>query len=435
MVNFGIEHPSEKTLHKANPVQTESLFQLINPLIFLCLAVGFGMVARLDRRFVSAGWLAAAYVCGAFGFCVDYLRPVLTPAIGVLGSQFFYAMTALTFAVGIRLRAGVSGMAGPLFMFGGGSFLLGVAIYWAGADLWTRTLLIHFANGAIFGVGAWGSGARKATRTDKLILALLWFNVAQFVIRPLLVYQVSGAPDTSAEYASSDMLLFFHLATGVCALMTAGLLLADYVGELVRSFRDIAQRDRLTGISNRRGFEFESIKLLKQIRRSGQSLCLIVADIDEFKRVNDVHGHGFGDDVIQAFAQLLAANAGPEAAVARFGGEEFVVAAPADDLEEGARLAELLRQRLDHQVFLNDAVPVKCSASFGVSMLELYEPIKTALLRADSALYLAKAAGRNLVRTQTDLGVQTLKAAHAQMSGGFEDANLTDPAPDSVEDR
>ena len=155
-------------------------------------------------------------------------------------------------------------------------------------------------------------------------------------------------------------------------------------------------RDPLTGVLNRDG--------LAPVFQAGLDLdttpllSLIFIDIDHFKKVNDTYGHNVGDQVLLAFAQTLSANTRTHDLLARWGGEEFVLACPETTLENAANLAEKLRRAIETDDWPKQ---LKITASFGVAQMLPQESPTDFIARADKALYVAKAQGRNCVRTST----------------------------------
>jgi diguanylate cyclase (GGDEF)-like protein len=156
--------------------------------------------------------------------------------------------------------------------------------------------------------------------------------------------------------------------------------------------RELAFRDHLTGLLNRRGLEMDSASELERAQRFGLPLSLLALDVDHFKRVNDEHGHDTGDLVLKALARCLLNNCRELDLVARVGGEEFVILCVQNDLRAAHRLAERIRE----SVAGLQVAGVTLTISIGVTAVEATdETVWDALLRADRLLYQAKHQGRN----------------------------------------
>jgi len=161
-----------------------------------------------------------------------------------------------------------------------------------------------------------------------------------------------------------------------------------------RELERLATFDQLTGLVNRAKLDEVLRAELIRSNRYGNSLGLILVDIDHFKAVNDTHGHQVGDQVLQLFAEQLKNGVRDADVPGRWGGEEFLIICPESDQHGVMTLAQSLRERVQaHEV---EGVGKK-TASFGVTVFEKEDTIETLISRADKALYLAKAAGRDRV--------------------------------------
>jgi len=125
-------------------------------------------------------------------------------------------------------------------------------------------------------------------------------------------------------------------------------------------------------------------------------LCLIMIDIDNFKKINDTFGHAVGDQILKSSSQLLKNKARNTDSVIRWGGEEFLIIVPNSRLKDAAEFAERIRKSIEQHT---DKEVGLITASFGVAELQLDEGTASLLNRADKALYKAKLGGKNCVRS------------------------------------
>ncbi|SDG95331.1 diguanylate cyclase [Propionivibrio dicarboxylicus] len=168
--------------------------------------------------------------------------------------------------------------------------------------------------------------------------------------------------------------------------------------------REEALADELTGLMNRRGFEMTLASCLGDEASEGHGTCLLFADIDHFKRVNDTYGHLMGDKVLRAVAQILRANVKGKDTAARFGGEEFVVLLPDTRIDGALSVAEKIRSTIEGcRIRRTDTQQemAQVTVSFGVASYCPGESAETFLARGDAALYAAKCKGRNCVTLAT----------------------------------
>jgi len=163
----------------------------------------------------------------------------------------------------------------------------------------------------------------------------------------------------------------------------------------------LAQTDPLTDALNRRALTDRLNAELERARRYDSMVTLLMIDIDHFKRINDTYGHLVGDDVLMALASLLQHEVRSVDLVARYGGEEFVIVLP-ETREDGAvSFAERIRERIEmHPFSVDDGPTLQVTASIGVATFPAprVATVEDLFMRADQALYRAKAEGRNRVR-------------------------------------
>jgi diguanylate cyclase (GGDEF)-like protein len=160
-----------------------------------------------------------------------------------------------------------------------------------------------------------------------------------------------------------------------------------------------ASRDGLTRIYNRQSLDERLLEELSRGKRYGQSLSLLMLDLDHFKHVNDRYGHDAGDEVLRETAQVLQESLRSTDMAARYGGEEFVVVLPHTSEGQAWKLAERIRRRIGAKRYRFNGTPFNVTASIGVASLQAkaLDRGDDLLKRADRALYQAKTDGRNMV--------------------------------------
>jgi diguanylate cyclase len=174
--------------------------------------------------------------------------------------------------------------------------------------------------------------------------------------------------------------------------------------ELEKSQKE-AQTDILTGLANRRGlekvFELERIRA----RQNMAPFCVVLMDIDHFKKVNDSHGHLVGDSMLKGISKILTQHLRKNDVAARFGGEEFLIVLPETDIDGACAVAKKIQKALackEWKVKESGKRIGTVTVSMGVARYAMNEPQEDLIKRADKALYKAKRNGRNQVVIQAD---------------------------------
>lgn len=195
--------------------------------------------------------------------------------------------------------------------------------------------------------------------------------------------------------------LIMYVAIVVLAL---GLIvLAGLVSRMVHArkraqqLRLAARTDPLTGLPNRRDLIEHIDAAIERNRRTGEPFCLVMADVDFFKSVNDRYGHDVGDSVLVEMAERIHAALRKQDQLARWGGEEFLVLVPDSDLAVGCELAEQLSTVATELAFLAAGEPITLSLSIGVAQFRPGSDREACLKQADQALLAAKRSGRNRI--------------------------------------
>jgi diguanylate cyclase (GGDEF)-like protein len=166
----------------------------------------------------------------------------------------------------------------------------------------------------------------------------------------------------------------------------------------VTKLKDEARRDSKTGLANARRFQEALDEEVRQARRSGRPLSLLMCDLDYLRDINNTHGHVVGDEVLQGIGEVLRTAVRSSDVAARFGGEEFCILLPSTGLERAESLAERVREAVAARAYGGNGV--HATMSVGVASFPQHARDGVSLVTAaDEAVYAAKAAGRNTVRT------------------------------------
>ena len=157
------------------------------------------------------------------------------------------------------------------------------------------------------------------------------------------------------------------------------------------------QEDHLTGVLNRRGLDAAFAREASRSMRHHSSLCFALLDIDNFKQLNDTHGHKVGDDALVYLVESVKDTTRPEDIVSRYGGEEFVILLPNTKIDEAVQVLSRIRRSLTKKFFLNENKRLLITFSAGVAQLQSGESQESIFKRADEALYRAKKGGKNQI--------------------------------------
>lgn len=205
-----------------------------------------------------------------------------------------------------------------------------------------------------------------------------------------------GSSDFGSLVLTSDSFEADHVETA--ASLAAQVVVALENARLHRMVERQAMVDSLTGLANRRSLEETLRSELARAARFTDSVCVVFADLDDFKRVNDQYGHAAGDEVLKAFSAALRNTVRESDVAGRWGGEEFALVLPGTDAAGGARLAERARAAIEARVVkMPNGDRCSVTASFGVASFPESQELGEILAAADSALYAAKGQGKNRV--------------------------------------
>jgi diguanylate cyclase len=246
-----------------------------------------------------------------------------------------------------------------------------------------------------------------------------WLRLRRQVLRhglPRVTAGSSAAAGVLAALGSQVGLTLsaapLSLRVALVALLGAALLVGAAVWPLMRMLRDLeaarvqldvlATRDELTGVFNRRQFLVLADREWARCRRYDMGAAMVMLDVDHFKRVNDLHGHLAGDLMLREIARAASETLRHADILGRFGGEEFIVFLPHTDTLGALDVAERIRERVAAIKLEWRGQQIATTVSLGVATLGItHDTVGALIADVDRALYTAKDAGRNCVRTPT----------------------------------
>ncbi len=237
---------------------------------------------------------------------------------------------------------------------------------------------------------------REKTRPAEWAAAasVVLFGISQGIAAGMAIMQGPAGDETfRALYLNFN---FITLPAGYLA--TSMFVILMVASDISEEMKEVAIRDSLTGLLNRRGLAEHGAVAYASARRANRPISVVVADIDRFKFINDDFGHAVGDNALCHFAELLGHRRREEDILARLGGEEFVVVLPGVDTSTAIEIGEQLRKLIEASPMETEQGGLVMTSSFGVATLNAKDACLTdIIIRADRALYRSKRAGRNQI--------------------------------------
>ncbi|MBO0904422.1 GGDEF domain-containing protein [Jiella sonneratiae] len=359
-----------------------------------CLIAGAAMLSEWRKfRDPAAGWWCAAFLSSAAGASVFPLRGILAfdfLSIGLSNAAFLASYSAV--------GAGIAAFAGrrpslALVLFPSLCWL----VFWftspLAADFDTRVVVMSAATATISAISARLAFSPRIDRLGRVLAVVMSLRAAFFLGRLIWSVGALGPVSDAARGVGFQIVIMEGLWTSV---LVGYLMLALLREKRETSLIRLAETDFLTGADNRRAFQ---LKAERALARAGphRTAALMMLDLDNFKQVNDIFGHSFGDEVLRRFAAIVRARLAPGDIFARLGGEEFSVVIADGDPAGAWRLAEAIRLDFERAMLDLDLGPVSATVSIGLTTTQEPERLEALLFRADEALYRAKTSGRNRV--------------------------------------
>lgn len=273
-----------------------------------------------------------------------------------------------------------------------------------------QDLRIATALGALVFAGIYLVSARLTfSRDEGIVGSLFWVASSLFLLMALFMLgrafaTVKADATVFTSFATWPINAYTFMLGAVSQFFISSLFVLLLSYRLNQNLESIATIDSLTGILNRRGLEDSAFKMQGVCKRINLSMAVLVIDVDHFKKVNDKHGHLFGDDVLKGLAKTIADILRSGDVLGRYGGEEFFVFLPNTNEKDAANLAERIRIGVEKTLHTVNHKIIKGTVSIGVadSVRAGYD-FKGLVAAADSALYVAKNSGRNRVVSYTNI--------------------------------
>jgi diguanylate cyclase (GGDEF)-like protein len=387
----------------------------------LATSIAWLVAAVAYRSLVSARYWGAAMFIGAVGTAVGALRGQVDPLIPVVLSNGIMLFAIALCWAGIRRFQGRPVPWRAIAAIVGSAMALLTVFLVVVDSITIRAIVFSMASIAIVGsasVELLDSRFGAATPGTRLTAAATLTYAGAHIMRIVAaLFEFGGAIDFMVfNNVQASLLLFTVFAAQI---WNAGFLMMA-IDQLRAEVADLAVRDDLTGIANRRQFFDRARQECARSARSGAPLALICLDIDDFKKINDGHGHAAGDLCLQRFATLVAARLRDTDVLARLGGDEFAILLPDTTAEEAHLIAEdiLAAVRTELVAWRTTLLSITTSAGTAAWSPDIGRDAAELAARADQALYRSKQAGRDRVTTHSPLDDGTTPAAGMAQTPG-----------------
>lgn len=316
-------------------------------------------------------------------------EPFIATVAGVL---LLIALFYCIFRSGLNLRASDPSLTLP--MMTSAATTVALVMHYAGPG----RKVIALAYVLVFAFGMF----RLSMRT------MLWLALYSLALYLLVIAAASDMGEPRLEYAFAlsfaAVLTWLAWMGGYYSRLRHSLSDANRrLEQAVKTIEELAVRDELTRVCNRRHLMQVLGQEQARLDRGGPAMSVGILDVDHFKRVNDRYGHAAGDEVLKAVAQAGMAASRLTDTFGRYGGEEFMLILTHTDLSGAATIAERVREAIAALRFPAIAEDFSVSASIGLGQGRPGEPVEGTVARADGALYRAKNAGRNRVEVDDSL--------------------------------
>lgn len=381
---------------------SQFVIAMLNPTIGMLFASAFFLLWTNQRGQDYILMIALSYVASSVGFLIQDVGPNFANKFERIPANVCFLITGYLLIGGVLKRYGLriphALMAGIVAAGAAGQ----VWFVLFQPDLTARVFMVNFLLGCISLIAAVKLyPVEKGHFVDRLLFWVTVLCTLNFFLRPASIMLLAGGFTDLGSFQQSFYWTTVQFTQVMISVLFALTLMVAIALDLIAELRREANTDKLSGLLNRRGFEREAVTALGACRDRRQPACLMIADLDHFKAINDTHGHAVGDRAISLFGQHLAASLQAGMIAGRIGGEEFAVLVPDAELGAARGFAEALRADFPGKCAGRLPPSLSPSVSIGLCLagpgVELYDLMH----KADEALYHAKRLGRDQVQVFT----------------------------------
>ncbi len=368
-------------------------FAFLLPVMMGTFSAVFFLLAWFRLEWRSALAWGVAFSSGAAAFSISLL-PV-PPQWQALIADFLFFVSFYAYGHGLLLRFDKPKLAGLRMGFVAVCMAADAYVLFVLESLEAELLLVDFTLALLLLIPVAAVIRSPRHLVDKALVTIAALVVLDTIARVVVFSVLLPMNNAIGDFHATQYAFFMQISGGALGLCFALAALGSLMVDLITGYRDAAERDPLTGLYNRRGFEDTLNRLPPAARQRG---VVLTCDIDHFKHTNDTYGHASGDRVLETLARVLTGSLPANAVVARFGGEEFIACIPGVTPAEGKVMAQAICASFARKPWSDLGIDAEITVSIGLAPLTLVDrSIHDAISRADKALYLAKAAGRNQV--------------------------------------
>jgi diguanylate cyclase (GGDEF)-like protein len=375
-------------------MMTPTIFFWVLPAVYLAFALIFAWVARSARDLPTPRWAAMAFAAAVIAIPLDTLREPPFASAFLLAIPLHWLILVAMLNAFLSRHGELMPRATVLRIFAAGIAAI-IVTSWVLPSVAARVTCVTLVALALIHVGMMRLHRLAVQPFDRLVAWTVTLAWASYLLRGFAFLLPGDAPEFSATPLWSQYRMFFYFVSGISALINGLTLVVAVTMDMMSRHSIETETDALTGVGNRRLLD----RIAAQPDRHPPFGAVLMIDLDRFKAFNDSHGHAAGDRLLVATASRLRSMLDPEARLVRMGGEEFAVLLPAHLATAAPAIAETLRSGIAGNVIDLDGASAHATASIGLARTGPGERLIDALRRADTALYRAKAEGRNRVET------------------------------------